>query len=164
MCAYAAGFFPGEPMRGAWQLIALSAASGLAGSTLIQIFGTKSRLNPLSYFPEVPNRSPALRNVGLVLDGPCRFALLAVALFLVLRLYRQSGFLGRFTALDWVALAGFGLYVVREATQVVAADRQGKQFSPRRSPQLSGRSAALGASGRSPSTFPLGPKDGRRLD
>jgi len=122
-------FFPGEPMRGAWQLVALSAASGLAGSILIQIFGTKSRLNPLSYFPAGAEQAPALRSVGLVLDGPCRFALLAVALFLVLRLYSQSGFLGRYTALDWVALTGFGLYVVREATQVVAASRQGKEFS-----------------------------------
>ena len=40
------GFFPGEPMRGAWQLIALSAGSELAGSILIQVFGTKSLVEP----------------------------------------------------------------------------------------------------------------------
>jgi hypothetical protein len=123
------GFSPGEPMREAWQLIALSAGSGLAGSVLIQVFGAKSRLNPLNFFPGGTEHAPAWRSMGLVLDGPCRFALLAAALFLVLRLYRQSGFLGRYTAMDWVVLAGFGVYVVREAAEVVVAFRHGKPFA-----------------------------------
>jgi hypothetical protein len=107
----------------------LSAASAFAGSILIQIFGTRSRLNPLSYFPGGAGQVPAWRSAGLVLDGPCRFALLAAGLFLVLRLYRHSGFLGKYTARDWAALVGLGIYVVREATQVVVAKRQGRQFS-----------------------------------
>ena len=116
-------------MRTAWQLIAFSAASELAGSILTQIFGAKSGLNPLRYLPGGAGPVPVLRSVGLILDGPCRFALLAVALFLVLRLYRRSGFLGQYTALDWVALVVFGAYLIRQTTQVVAAHRQGKQFS-----------------------------------
>ena len=124
------GFFPGEPMRRAWQLIALSAGSELAGSILIQVFGTQSRLNPLTYFTHGAEQVPVLRSVGTFLDGPCRFALLATALFLVLRLYRQSGFLGRYTAPDWVALAWFGAYVAREAAEVVAAMQRGKRFPP----------------------------------
>ena len=123
------GFFPGEPMRGAWQLIALSAGSELAGSVLIQIFGTKSLLNPLTYFPHGVERVPVFRTIGTILHGPCRFALLATALYLVLRLYRQSGFLGRYTPLDWVVLVVFGSYVVREATDVVVAMHRGKVFS-----------------------------------
>jgi hypothetical protein len=122
-------FFPGEPMRGAWQLIAFAAGSALAASILIQIFGTKSSLNPLTYFPSGARHMPVFRNVGAVLDGPCRFALLAVAFFLVLRIYRRSGFLGGYTFLDLAALAGFGAYIFREATQVVAANSHGKQFS-----------------------------------
>jgi hypothetical protein len=122
-------FFPGEPMRSAWQLIAFSAASELAGSILTQIFGTKSRLNPLTYLPGGAGPVSVLRSVGVILDGPLRFALLAAALFLILRLYRRSGFLGQYAPLDWAALAGFGFYVVREAMQVMAAHRQGKQFS-----------------------------------
>jgi hypothetical protein len=124
------GFLPGEPMHRAWQLIALSAGSELAGSILIQVFGTQSRLNPLNYFPHVAEQAPVFRTLGTFLDGPCRFALLATALFLVLGLYRQSGFLGRYTALDWVALAAFGAYVAREAAEVVVAMRRGKPFSP----------------------------------
>ena len=45
------GFLPGEPMRRAWQLVALSAGSELAGSILIQVFGTHPDLNPLTYLP-----------------------------------------------------------------------------------------------------------------
>lgn len=123
------GFFPGEPMRDAWQLIALSAGSELAGSVLVQVFGAKSPMNPLNFFPGGAEQAPVWRSVGLVLDGPCRFALLAAALFLVLRIYRQSGFLGRYTAVDWVVLAGFGAYVVREAADVVVAFHQGKPFT-----------------------------------
>jgi len=123
------GFFPGEPMRSAWQLIALSAGSELAGSILIQVFGTKSLLNPLTHFPHGVEQVPVLRTVGTILDGPCRFALLATALYLVLRLYRQSGFLGRYTPLDWVALVVFGGYVAREAMDVVWAMQRGKAFS-----------------------------------
>ena len=85
--------------------IALSAASELAGSALIQVFGAKSLLNPLTYFPHAIERVAVLRTVGTILDGPCRFGLLATALYLVLKLYRQSGFLGngipRWTGWCW---------------------------------------------------------------
>jgi hypothetical protein len=124
------GFLPAEPMRRAWRLIALSAGSELAGSILIQVFGIQSRLNPLTYLPHGTEQVPVLRSLGAFFDGPCRFALLATALFLVLRIYRQSGFLGRYTALDWVVLTGFGAYVAREAVEVVVAMQRGKPFSP----------------------------------
>jgi hypothetical protein len=124
------GFFPGEPMRGAWQLIALSAGSELAGSVLIQVFGTQSRLNPLNYFPHGAEHAPVFRSVGMLVGGPCRFALLATALYLVLRVYRQSGFLGQYTALDRVGLAASGLYVGREAAEIAVAMQRGKTFSP----------------------------------
>jgi hypothetical protein len=123
------GFFPGESMHAAWQLIAFSAACEFAGAALVQLFGTQSRLNPLHYFSGGAALAPALRLAGLVLDGPCRFALLAAALFLVLRIYRRTGFLGRYTAIDWVMLAGFGAYVVREAVDVVVRIRHGKPLS-----------------------------------
>jgi hypothetical protein len=115
-------------MRGAWQWIALSAGSELAGSILIQVFGTVSRLNPITYFPHGVEQAPMLRSVGTLLAGPCRFALLATGLFVVLRIYRQSGFLGRYTGLDCVVLAAFGAYVAREAADVVAAVHRGRAF------------------------------------
>ena len=124
------GFLPGEPMRRGWQLIAFSAGSELAGSVLVQVVGTESRLNPLTYFPHGAEQVPAWRSLGIFFDGPCRFALLAAALFLVLQLYRQSGFLGRYTVLDWVVLTAFGAYVVREAAEVVVAMQRGKSFPP----------------------------------
>jgi hypothetical protein len=122
------GFFPGEPMRRAWQWIVLSAGSELAGSILNQVFGAQSRLNPLTYFPHGTEQAPVFHTVGAFLDGPCRFALLATGLFLVLRVYRQSGFLGRYAAVDWVVLTGFGAYVAREAADVVAAMQRGRPF------------------------------------
>ena len=122
-------FDTGEPMRRAWQLITLSAAAHLTGTLLVQIFGAQSRLNPLTYAGEVRTLAPHWRNAGLVIDGTCRFAMLAAGLLLVLMIYRKAGFLGRLRASDWAILALFGAYVVREAVDVVVRARSGKPFS-----------------------------------
>src|SRR5260370_28372612 len=52
------GFLPGEPMRRAWQLIALSAGRELVGFILILMFRTLSPLNPFTYFPPVAGHMP----------------------------------------------------------------------------------------------------------
>ena len=122
-------FDTGEPMRRAWQLITLSAAADLTGTVLVQVFGTRSRLNPLTYTGEVRTLAPHWRDAGQMIDGTCRFAMLAVGLLVVLMIYRKAGFLGRLRAVDWGLLAIFGAYLVREALDVVVRARSGRSFS-----------------------------------
>ncbi|MEO8594774.1 MAG: hypothetical protein ABI759_15760 [Candidatus Solibacter sp.] len=109
-------FESGEPMRMAWKLIAVSATSGLAGSVLIQLFGTGL---PAASAAAGSSRLAMLRGVGMALDGQFRFAALAAGLFLVLRIYRRAGCLARLRAIDWVPLAVFGAFIVREAVEAV---------------------------------------------
>ena len=49
-------------------------------------------------------------------------------LWLVLRVYRRAGFLARFTARDWLLLAPFAAFVIREGTDVVAAINHGRRL------------------------------------
>jgi len=121
-------FSPGEPMRRAWQLIAWSAGFDLAGTLAIQVLGANASVNPLVRMSwwSGPVRQTIL-DIGHVLQGPCRFVLLAAGLFCVLRLYRESDFLGRLGAADWVLLTAFAAYCLREAYDLIAALRAGKQ-------------------------------------
>ncbi len=121
-------FSSGEPMLVAWRWIAVSAACDFAGSLAIQVLGATSALNPLSYLPLwSPLIASRIYEVGHILAGPCRFGLLAAGLFCVLKLYRESGFLGRLHALDWALLAGFATYGLRVAAGIFAAVQRGKQ-------------------------------------
>lgn len=123
------GFEAGEPMRRAWQLITLSAAADFAASLLVQIFGTQLRLNPLSYSGDGSSLPTLWRSAGLMLGGTCRFAMLAVGLLLVILIYRRAGFLGRLAAIDWAVLAISGVFIFREALEVVLRARNGKPFT-----------------------------------
>jgi hypothetical protein len=104
-------------MRLAWQLIGASAAFDLAGTIGIQILSPYAALKPLA---------PSVLAASHVLQGTCRFALLAAGLFCVLRLYRESGFLGRLRLRDWALVAAFAAYCVREALDLFAALHRGK--------------------------------------
>jgi hypothetical protein len=124
------GFLPGEPLRAAWLLIAFAAATELVATILVQVLGAKSPLNVIGYFPVAVNEIAAIRRLGQVLGGPCRFGLLAAGLWLVLGVYRRAGFLGRYTPRDWMLLAVFGAYIVREGADVAAAFHRGRRFEP----------------------------------
>ena len=124
------GFLPGEPLRTAWGLIALAAATELAATILIQVLGANSPLNFVTHIPGGLNEVAALRRLGDILGGPCRFGLLAAGLWSVLRLYHKAGFLGRFTARDWMLLAPFAAFVIREGADVVAAIHHGRRLGP----------------------------------
>ena len=110
-------FSRGEPLYAAWQLIALSAACDFVATLAIQIF---SNLGSNS-------RSQLVRQCGLTVGGPVRFALLAAGLLFALQVYRRSGFLGRLAAVDWVLLAGAVLYVMREFWDLWIALQHGKK-------------------------------------
>jgi hypothetical protein len=121
-------FSPEQPMRKAWRLIAWSAGFDIAGAICIQILSVDSVINPLRAFPWWDGG--AIRRFGLVLGGPCRFALLAVGLGWALRAYRRSGLLARFHWIDRMVLPGMGLYMVFEAQDVAAAIHRGWKPSP----------------------------------
>jgi hypothetical protein len=121
-------FEPGEPILAAWQLIAASAAFDLTGSLAVQVLGVDTALNPLSYLSWWSKAiATSIVQAGHILGGPCRFILLAAGLVRVLKLYRESGFMGRLRVLDWALLAGFAAYCVDELGGVVVAVQQGKE-------------------------------------
>jgi hypothetical protein len=109
-------FSAGEPMLAAWRLIAASAFCDLAGTFDVQVLGAETILNPLTHM-ELWSKAMGASIVaaGKVLQGPLRFALLAAGLFSVLRLYRESGFLGRLRMTDWALVGAFAAYCGREA-------------------------------------------------
>ena len=115
-------YSPGEPMRTAWWPIAFSAGCDLAGTVCVQVLGVESPLNPAPV-----SAASAFRQFGLVVGGPCRFALLAAGLYLALRVYRRSGFLGRLNALDWAVLGPIAVYIGVEAGGLILAVERGKR-------------------------------------
>ncbi|HEY1495888.1 MAG TPA: hypothetical protein VGF49_15150 [Candidatus Solibacter sp.] len=113
-------FSAGEPMLLAWKLISASAMFDLAGTLGVQIFGSERAWNPLAHASWWSRPlGKAIFDTGHVLQGTFRFALLAAGLWCVLKLYRISGFLGRFRVTDWLLLAAFAGYCVREAIDLI---------------------------------------------
>jgi hypothetical protein len=126
-------FSLGEPLGGAWLLLALGAACHFLGSLMSELLGVRSRLNPLMLWPAdlPPGLFDGLRALGLTVGGPLRWLFLAGGLFLVLRVYFRSGLLGRLKQTDWLLAAAGTAYLVLEAAGVIAALRTGKVFSLR---------------------------------
>jgi hypothetical protein len=116
-----------EPMRMTWACITASAGFDLAGAVLIQILGKESVLNPLRWFGSMPAETvDALRRVGLMMGGTCRFSILALGLWFALRAYRRSRLLGRLNAVNWLGLCAMALYVVVEISEIGGILRRGK--------------------------------------
>ena len=82
-------FQPGAPLRRAWFLIMLSAATHLAGGLLSQL----------------PAAATGIHQAALLLSGPVQMALLAAGLLAALRVLSKFGFQARPKAAGW-ALAG----------------------------------------------------------
>ena len=121
-------FSRGESLYLAWQLISLSAACDVLSVLTVQVFSATSPWNPLAHFAAwSENWARSIRQVGLFAGGPLRFTLLAAGLLFALRMYRQSGFLGRFTPVDWLLLAVAACYLLSEAADVGIALQHGKK-------------------------------------
>ncbi|HWB83784.1 MAG TPA: hypothetical protein VG675_06570 [Bryobacteraceae bacterium] len=121
-------FSSGQPLGMAWKLIAISAAGDLMGAILVQILGVRWHINPLRYFSVWPSiEVESLRNLGLIVGGTFRYALLAAAFYRALQVYRKSGFLSRLKMVDWCILALASGYVVREARDLILALLAGKR-------------------------------------
>jgi len=121
-------FEPGEPLRTAWSLIAVSAGCDAVAAVFVQVFGISSRLNLISHLSRSWSDAAALqwRQAGFTLGGSCRFALLAAGLGYAIRAYRRSGFLGRLAPIDRALLALIVVYIARNAVDVVRAVRAGE--------------------------------------
>ena len=119
-------FLPEQPMRKAWRLIALSAACDVVSAVTVQVLAVKSLLNPLIYVNWWSESAAAtVRQFGLTVGGPLRFALLTAGLAYALRAYKRTGLLGRRKPIDWVLLSIMGIYLVAQARDVTVALRKG---------------------------------------
>lgn len=117
-------FAPDDLLRPGWVLIACSGGCQTVGFLCSQIFGAHSRLNPFTNSAEP--LIPLARDIGLLIGGTFRFALLAAGLHFALKAYQRSGWLGRLRWIDWAVLVGFIAYLVRNVVDVVAAMHRGK--------------------------------------
>jgi len=67
----------------------------LAGAVPTQILPVETPLNPLAgtaWWP--PGSAESLHQFGQLLGGTCRFTLLSIALWMVLKIYRENGLPG----------------------------------------------------------------------
>ena len=119
-------FQPGAPLRRAWLLITLSAASSAIGGLAAQVLGTAWLLNPLGRTDSAPIQR--IHGIAVILSGPVQMALLAAGLLAALRVLRRFGFWVRPKPTGW-AVAGililFGLYRFGETATALA----GKHFT-----------------------------------
>jgi hypothetical protein len=84
---------PGDALRPAWLLIALSAGCHLAGTLCVQVLSADSAFNPLVRMPQVwsPAAAAQIRHFGLVVGGSLQMALLGCGLLFVLRAFHRVG-------------------------------------------------------------------------
>ena len=108
VCRY---FAPGDMLRKGWQLIAFSAGCDLAGNIGVQ-FG-----------------AGVFADIGHVIGGTFRFALLTGGFYYALAVYRRSGLLGQLRWFDKALIAGVGLYVIVEAVMTATAFQHGKKIN-----------------------------------
>jgi hypothetical protein len=108
-------FAPEEPLRLAWFLIALSAGCHWIGFLFSQWIGTKSPLNPCLRMANFdPSMIAALKKTGMLIGGPIHMAILAIALFIVLKSFRQFRMIRHLTLVDYLMLSGVGLFTLRQ--------------------------------------------------
>jgi hypothetical protein len=115
-------FSRGDLLRPAWLLIALAAASQLAGGVLTQILASQSNLNPLCFFP-LALRHAAIQAAGEYgqLFSPLYMLFLVFGLSYVLKACRQNGMLRGFQAIDVLLLGIVAAYTIDFFATVVFA-------------------------------------------
>jgi hypothetical protein len=124
-------FSPDQPMRKAWRLIAFSAGCDVISALSVQVFAAQSLLNPLARMSWWSDSAAAtVRQFGLSVGGPFRFALLVTAFAYALRAYRRTGLLARLKVFDWILLSIIFIYVAVEAGDVATALRHGLVPTP----------------------------------
>jgi hypothetical protein len=124
-------FSPGEPLRLAWRLITFSAACDLFSQFTVHVL-SQALIAHLFDQRVMESNGPGalLQQVGVLAGGTARFALLAIALWRVLRIYRLSGLLAPLQWLDGLALAAMAVYLGLESRETVLAMRAGMRPPP----------------------------------
>jgi hypothetical protein len=119
-------FSPGEPLRLAWRLITFSAACDLFSQFAVHVLSHPlvARLFDQRVM-ESHGPGAMLQQVGVLAGGTVRFAMLAVALWCVLRIYRLSGLLAPLEWIDGLALLAMAVYLGLEVRETVLAMRAG---------------------------------------
>jgi hypothetical protein len=121
-------FRPGQPLRTAWQWIALAAACNLTGIMLGQVVSTQWLSDVFD--PILGGRlniASIIRGAGFLLAGTVRFAFLTAALWRTLQTYRRSGLLASYKLVDWLVILAMGVYVAAEIAEVCHAIQRGKR-------------------------------------
>jgi hypothetical protein len=132
-------FRPSDPLRPAWLLIALSAASRVACGLLVQVLGTAWLLNPLVWFGRADSALlDRIRWSALVLGGPLQMALLAAGLLAALRVLGRFGFCARPRIAGWALAAGVLLITLGRFGETAAALLAGRQPDPQEVVALAG--------------------------
>jgi len=124
-------FSKGDCLGIAWRWIVGASVAHFTGAVISQILGIDSYLNPLVYAHLAlrPALLESIRQTGMVVGGPLQMALLARGLWLLLRVYRQSGLFSRLTGSDGFMITVLSAYTVREAWQVAILLKAGKTFT-----------------------------------
>jgi len=116
-------FSAGEPLRIAWLLITFASFYRFAGYFSSQLLDTESFLNPV-YILWGPRSSyfyQTCQNFGLVISGPLSMAVLAVGLFLILRVLRRLDILARLRPLDYLLIIAVAAFTIRQAYEITGA-------------------------------------------
>jgi hypothetical protein len=113
-------FSPGEPMRLAWLLITFASFYRFVGYLFSKILNAESYLNPV--FLVLGTRSASLyqafEQFGLLIGGPLSMAVLAVALFMILRILRRLGILSHLRPLDFLLITVVLAFTIRQAYEI----------------------------------------------
>lgn len=104
-------FSPGQSLRSAWLLLSFAATFRLLGSVFKELLDHHVWGRPvLSTFE---------RQAGWTAEGPLSMVVLAVALFIILRLYKRLGLLAKLTAFDHALLGVVTAYSLHVAYTIV---------------------------------------------
>jgi hypothetical protein len=114
-------FLPGEPMRMAWRLIAVASFYRFAGCLFSKILNSESYLNPIFLILGRQNKPlyQTFEHFGLLVGGPLSMAVLAVGLFLILRILRRLGILSRLCPIDFLLISAVVVFAIRQAYEIV---------------------------------------------
>jgi hypothetical protein len=115
-------FFRGDALRQAWLMISLSGCAHLVGSILTNLLGTNPTVTPNVQVYALwlgADLSEKLYRYGTVIGGPLQMLLLAIGLYLVIRLYKRLGMLARLSRVDYILFGIVLLYTLRFVFEVV---------------------------------------------
>jgi hypothetical protein len=113
-------FSPGELLRSAWLFITLASFYRFFGYLFSQILNSDTYINPIIVIFGIRNPSflLACERFGLIVSGPLSMAVLAIGLFLILRVLKRLGILSRISLVDIVLISIVVLFTLRQMYEI----------------------------------------------